>query len=420
MRILLCSIVLSISFQVSLYAFFPINIFRPYDRVLMPEPWPGKCVQCTVAYEGGLEFHGFQADISEVWKKVNVLRVYQDTQNALAMLKGFDPRSPLSTLAQRLNIDDATNNRGHFLPLGCLDLKSNYMFSLRSYLPYNFIVSVHLPYYNIMLRNVQWHDLTPDRRAEDRLARQLLTSNFISRVRELGGLDITGWHRKGVGDLVVMGQWLRDFPQIKPLLKNIRLNARAGVSLPTGLRQDEDRLLAFSFGNDGSVGLLFGGGIDATMSAYIRTGIDLEFLYLFGNTRERRVKVEATQTDLLFLTKIKAFKEFGWTQHFNIYIESYKFWRDLSFKVNYEFLKHFRDKLWLYDEAINPHIANSAESLQEWTIHNIIFNLTYNPICDLGPNYPVGPYISLFYKVGFNGKRALAGNTLGIALSVSF
>ena len=61
----------------------------------------------------------------------------------------------------------------------------------------------------------------------------------------IGGLDISSWSKTGIGDLSLMVEWLRDFPQPKPLLKNVRLNLRGGISIPTGVKKDEDKFNLF-------------------------------------------------------------------------------------------------------------------------------------------------------------------------------
>ena len=128
-----------------------------------------------------------------------------------------------------------------------------------------------------------------------------LTEGLIKHIRDVSGLKLDGWKRTGIGDLVVQATIMRDFEQRKPFLNNVRVQGRLGIDFPTGKRADEDRLLAIPFGNDGAWGVQFAGGIDLTFCYTLRAGIDAEFLYLFGNTRCRRLRSAEHQTDLLFL-----------------------------------------------------------------------------------------------------------------------
>src|SRR6202048_4056160 len=121
----LCSlqlVILSLSIPFTAAAFFPINIFRPYDINLMPERWPGKCFQVTGFYEHGFNFRGFAPDEDEIsrdfTRKLNILQLYQDNQDALAMLRGFPAGSEIALFAQQFNRDDNNGIRGHLVPRG--------------------------------------------------------------------------------------------------------------------------------------------------------------------------------------------------------------------------------------------------------------------------------------------------------------
>ena len=111
------------------------------------------------------------------------------------------------------------------------------------------------------LKNVQWVNKTLNVSAGDQSVRQNLTNDFFANVATLGdGLYLGDWSRTGIGDLVLMMDWVQDFYQYKPLLKNTRVNWRIGFNFPTGLREDEDKVFARPFGFDGALGLIFGFG----------------------------------------------------------------------------------------------------------------------------------------------------------------
>lgn len=414
---------LSIMIGFSSNALPPVNLFRPSDAFLIPERVPGSCFQFTVGYEGSLSTRGFKDDHDEcnqtnescdVQKEVNVLQIYQRKQNALASLKGFDACTRLGQISQLFNINDENGTQGIFIPTGCLKVPINLMFAARYYAPYNISFGLFLPVYSIELAQVQWREKTNNKIMEDRLE-----SDFIKLIHDIAGLSLRGWKRTGVGDLLAQVAWMRDFPQARPLLSNVRVQLRFGVSAPTGLRQDEDKILAFPFGNDGSWGLQFAGSLQLTFCNYIRGGIDAEFLYLFGNTRLRRVRTDCHQTDLLFLTKVPAFKEFGFSQQFNVFVETCNIFRGLTFRLNYQYLKRNEDRLFVCNDRIDPFIVNSAESLQDWTAHSLIFGVGYDFRRDF-PTQRLAPSLLGWFKWGFNGKRAILAHTLGVTFTVSF
>lgn len=407
----------------SIDCFFPINLFKPYDMNILPEPAFGKKWQFTIGYEGGFNFRGYAQDENEEFdtfcRAMNVLQLYQIEQDALAMFKGFPQGSCLELFSQQFNVDDDDGRRGHLIPTGKLDVPANLMFSARYYAPYNINFTVFLPYYVIRLHDVCWQDLTDTVRAEDLRVRTLLTDNFVANVARLTGLQLTGWERSGIGDLTFMGQWLENFPQPKPLLKNVQLNVRVSISAPTGKKTDEDLLFAFPFGNDGGVAIIPAIGLDLRFGQCFRVGGDIQLMHIFDSIKERRIKTNLAQTDLLFAAKIKTLKEFGWTQEFNLYARLWQFYKGLSLRVDYQYIKHFDDKLWLYSENFDPIVANTAESLLESTMHGVILNATYDFNYDSSCVFG-SPYINIFGKVGFNGKRAILGNTFGAIISFSF
>lgn len=398
----------------------PINLFRPSDRPLIPEVWPDNRFQFVIGYEGSVKSKGFRDDFDECFqigkapdieKKVNVLQIYQSSQNVLAAFKNFDCCSKMGQLSQLFNINDENGDQGIFIPKGNFKVPVNLMLSARYYFNHGVSFALHLPFYVMELSDVRWFQKRCDETGSDKL-----TDQFIETVCKATDLDITGWRRKGVGDLLAQGLWRQDFPQNKPLLTNVRTQLRLGLYFPTGKKEDEDKILAIPFGNDGAYGLLLSGGLDLTFNCFTRGGFDVEFLYLFGNTRCRRLATACNQTDLLFLSKVPVFKEFGLGQQYNLYLET--FWRGLIFNIDYQFLKRNEDKIFIFNDRIDAFVANSAESLQDWTAHSLIFSLKYDFRYITPSHY--APMMSLWAKWGFNGKRAILLDTIGATFTLNF
>lgn len=418
------TILLSIFSSMNSWALPPINLFRPSDPFLIPERDPCNPFQFTVGYEGALSIRGFQDDHEECDqigtctvekdKEVNVLQIYQDKQNALAAFKGFDGSTRQGQLAQLFNIHDENGTQGLFVPKGCFRVPLNLMFAARYHFSHGISFGFFLPVYTMELTDVRWKEKSNSKVFENRLQ-----EDFTQLVSDLAQLKLRSWKRTGIGDFLSQVSWTQNFPQARPLLTNVQVQLRFGVSVPTGEKQDEDKVLALPFGNDGSWGLQFAGGLNLTFCHYLRGGIDAEFLFLFGNTRNRRIRVDCHQTDLLFLTKDQAFREFGFSQQYNIFLETCNFFRGTRLRLNYQYLKRNEDRLFICNDRIDSFIANDAESLQDWTAHSFIVGVGYDFARDI-PQSPFIPSLLGWFKWGFNGKRALLANTLGVTLSVSF
>jgi len=349
---------------------------------------------------------------------VNVLRMFDADQNALKMLDGFDSETDIGQRRIRIGAND-DGVRGHFLVNG--DLNAHGLaFSGRWSLPYNFSFAVHVPFYFMSLKNVCWQDQTQNFTADDARTKEHLTDSFFANVAELGdGLYLGGWERYGAGDLSLMFEWLEDFRQEKPFLKNVRVNVRSGLSLPSGKKRDEDKIFALPFGNDGAVAVFLGAGLDLTLGTYARAGLDVELKHAFGNTRCRRIKTAEEQTELLLLAKTRVFKDFALSQRFTLYAQGYKFWRGFSCSAAYQFFRRGDEKLCLFDHTYSEEIANTATSLQERTMHNMLFSLSYD-FEDEFKDSRIHPYASVFVQVPFNGTLSAMVNSVGFLFSVDF
>ena len=394
-----------------------MNILVPYDSLIMPDYDARYRVQCSVFAERGYQqAKGFNDD----GDRVDVLRILHSEQNALAMLKGFTPTSSIGQLRTLLGAND-DGIRGHLKVSGRLDLDFGIAFAIKFFFKNYWSLGVYLPVYKMELKDVVFEDQTQNVTEADRRVKTLLTDNFVENVKNLSdGFDLRGWQRSGAGDLTVLLRWFRDFYQHKPFLKNVRVNFRSGLSIPTGKRIDEDKLFAIPFGNDGAFAIPFGVGLDVTMGKYTKLGLDVELTHIFGNTRARRIKTDEDQTELILLKKTQVHRDFGLTQRFDLYVQFYKFLKGLSFKVGYQFKKHGDDEFALKTNAFSQKVANTALRLQEWTMHHIVTNTSYDFGVHLNDNARIRPQLSIFTRFPFNGKQVAVVPTVGATFSIDF
>src|SRR5579863_4853892 len=354
---LIISLTLSLIFcGANLRAMYEVNNMWPYDTLIRPTCTNKYRWQTAVYAETG--FHHAKG-FNDGGDLVNVLQIYNNQQNALAMLEGSPQFSAADQLRSAL-LDSNNGIRGRFIINGDLKLDFNFSVAARLFFSQDWSVGLYLPVYKMKLTNVSLLDQTPNLDNMDKLVRQFLTNNIIANVQQFGGLRIGDWDRTGLGDLTLLFEWFRDFYQNKPFLKCVRVNWRAGLAFPTGLRENEDLIFAVPFGYDGAFSMPFGLGLDLTMGKHFKCGIDIQLTQIFGNTRTRRIKTQLDQTELFLLQKTKAYKDFGLTQRFNLYVELYNFFKGLSFKAGYQFLKHGDDELSLITQEFSSNIANTS------------------------------------------------------------
>jgi hypothetical protein len=392
---------------------YGMYLMRPYEQMLRPEMRPDYCFQMSLLGEHGFNTLGLDED----GNKVNVLRIWNQDQNALKMLEGFDPASPIGQRRILIGAND-DGVRGHFDVHGDLDYQFGCAFSGRLGFCHGLSVSAYLPYYRIKLTNVSWHEKTLNLTADDARVKSYLTNDFFANVAQLGGLNLQGWSRAGIGDLTLMAEWIGDFKQKKDLLHNVRLQARLALLVPTGKKGDEDLIFALPFGNDGAFGLLLGGGLTLTIACYLRLGVDVELTHLFSTTRTRRIKTQRDQTELLLLQKADVLRDYGLLQRFNVYAELYRILGGLSCKVGYQFFRHNDDTFTVCSSQFSTAIANTAKSLEEWTLHNMFFIMSYDGEHDECKK--VHPYVSAYVKIPFNGQFMSSFKTVGLMISLDF
>ncbi|NBQ17278.1 hypothetical protein EBU24_03105 [bacterium] len=326
----------------AVYALPPINSLRVFDsnNKIVGDSDKRFSVQALVA--GGFNTTGYNAN----GDRVNALHYLSADQNSLAMVKGFDATTEQAAIAQQFNINDDDGVRGHLVFTGNLSMPISSIFTVQKSFGNSWFVGLSLPIYSMKLSNLQWSDQTQNVTFSDNLAKTLITNNLAANVERLGsGMQLKNWSKTGPGDITILGGYRHSFVQNKPWIKNVTVNVRSGFMLPTGLTCNEDLIMNFPFGNDGSVGLVVGAGIDVDFKQVVDAGIDVEFLHVFNNTRNRRIKVDANQTDFLMLTKTEVQKDPGFFQKFNLYVKP-KICTGFSFLLAYQFAK----KLWIFKE----------------------------------------------------------------------
>jgi len=387
-----------------------MNIIKPYDIFLRPQP--PRCPWTFQAFgwvEAGLEARGWDF----CGERTSVLRIWNCDQNGVAMLNECPLDSAAGQLRERLGNDDG--RRGHFCVDGRLE-PIGATFAARYFFPCDISLGFYLPIYSMKLDNVIWRDLTP---IDDTVMRDNLTNNFAAIVKDFGCLDICGWRRTGLGDAMLVAEWQGEFKQRKPILKKVFVDARFGLSFPTGLQADEDKIFAFPFGNDGSWALMFGAGIDCVWTPYLRGGFDVQIDYVFGHTKERRIKTDLCQTDLLFLQKACCYKDYGIGQQFTLHGGLCNLW-GFSCDVGYRFAKRGDDRIILDDTCFSDKIANTAESLRDWTSHQILLRADYDFGYWMCEDAFVTPIVSLYARLPFNGKAAALSPSFGVILTLDF
>lgn len=392
-----------------------LNLFNPYDILLHPRLMPPGTHCLSAAIEGVVNQRGFQDDFGldcrSFRRRCDVLQLWQDEQDGLAAFKGSLFDSELGQAANLFSRDDDDGDHALFIPCGKIaaqNLMLTYQYQWSSTTSW----AIYVPIIHLAVKDVRFKELKNDNFFE-----ATFVDNFAKFLEQKGHIALRGSSRTGIGEITTLVWWERGFPQLRPLLRNVILRVRGGFTFPVGDRGDCDDIFRLPLSYDASWGILGGATIEFHYSACVGLGIDVEVLNLFGSIRNRRVKTDLAQTDLLFLTKACTFKDPGFVQHYTIWGSAF-LTQFLTFRIAYQYFKQQDDQLFVASQSIDAEIANTAESLLEWTTNSAVFQLYYE--VPRGADACVYPRIGAWYKIGFNGKRAILADTVGFSLDIAF
>lgn len=408
----------------------PLGMFAPYDiNIKMKKPATGN-LQIHLLGEKSYNVHGYATNAREdETYLVNVLQIYDPLQNIVSMYQGFDNSgsmvqtltTPFTQLLDSIaggpgggvssfqsGIFAATGN----LSCGQIALGTTYG------LGQGFYISAYLPFCFAKLYNVNWQYAGGNSLyAEEKIQAELIDL-FSKDALEYFDLNICGWKQRGLGDLTILAEWQRDFPQRRLVLKNVQANVRIGISLPTAAAVNEKVIFPVPFGADGAVGIPFGGGLGLTLANVAEIGFSGQFWYFCSNEKLRRIQTFPTQTSLLFPVIAETYKEFAILQNFNLYGQLYTPSKRFSVKGVYQHWRRQKEKLMTADSQYNFDVLNSSQTIDELTRHQFSMFGIYSPI--RGDFERIIPQIEVFWKGSFGGTRAAIASTVGAQFSLIF
>lgn len=392
-----------------------MNVVRPFKFFYNPMPHYGTRWEVFVRPEHGFRAHGYNPTSC----RVNVTQIWQNDQDGLAMLDGFDCPGKISSKRTEVDADD-DGVRGHLKPCATLDVDFGCTFAARRAFPYNIMLGIYMPFFTSRLHNISFIDQTGFVLAPDERVRKYLTHDFAHNVAELGCIDIGPYRRTGPGDLTLVADWLQNFPQPRPFLKNVLVNARLGLTLPTGKRENINKILAFPFGYNGTATLLFGGGLTLSYGSYARVGFDVELRKSAGHAWNQRIKTAAQQTELILLQAANAYIDYAFEQQYTIFAHLHDIICGTTLKLAYQFFKHGDDTISVCSNAFSSRIASTAERLQERNWHLMLATLDFDCSVVMPPCPRAIPIVSLYTEIPFKGKRVIVSPIIGGILNIDF
>ncbi len=406
-----------------IYAVSPLGLSLPYDLNFRGErPHQNGKIQTSLFLEKSYQTKGFDID----GKVTNVLQIYDEKQNVLGLYAGVTTDV---TTAIAGGID---SKNGLYTVTGTYAAKQHTLSATYGF-GSGFLVRTYVPIYSASLSNVQWK-YAGDRTSFTGASLEATFKAFEEESQELFDLNVGGWSKTGVGDLAILFDFERDFPQRKPILRNVRPTVRLGITFPTGSQENHRELGSVPFGADGSVTIPFGGGMHIDLGSYFQAGFDAQFWYIWGKTKQFRIKTNFYQTDLLLPVVAYAAKEYGIVQSFSLNAALLSKDRCYSLRCYYEYIRKGEDVLTPVDSkygysVINDHSEDTRDTanvkmrgqkkLDEFTAHNFMIKAGYDHHYAESKGNII-PQAYIFWKNGFYGSYAHVVSTIGFQFTLDF
>lgn len=415
-------------FSIQISAVSPLGLSLPYDLNFRGErPHKNGKVQASIFVEKSYKSEGFDGDGA----KQNALQIYDAKQNVLGLYSSGGTGTTVTDVTTAI-AGGADSKNGLYTVTGTYAasqcaLSATYGFGA------GFLVRAYLPIYSASLSNVQWK-YAGNRTSFTGASMAEVFSTFEEESKTLFDLNVSGWSKTGQGDLAILFDFERDFPQRKPILRNVRPTLRLGITLPTGSQESHGDLGSVPFGADGSVTIPFGGGMHIDLGSYFQVGFDAQFWYIWGKTKKRRIKTSFYQTELLLPTVAYATKEHAIVQSFSLSAAAFSRNRCYSLRALYEYVRKGEDALTPIESqygysVINDHSEDTSDptdvkvrgqkSLDEFTAHNFTVKVGYDHHYSESKGSLI-PQAYLFWKTGFYGSYTNVVSTIGFQFTLDF
>ncbi|MBI2344808.1 hypothetical protein HYV10_01910 [Candidatus Dependentiae bacterium] len=409
----------------------PAGLFVPYD-INIKQRKPGhRNWQFTVFAENSYHMEGYATDTPKEEKTimVNPLQVYEPIQNIVSMYQGYDANgsitqtisTPFTELLDSIAAGPgggvSNYENGIFKPTGklsCAELAFGTIYGIG----HGFYVSAFLPAYFAKLSDVDWYYKGNNALFSDEKIQNELINSFYQDALEYFDLNVGNWKRKGLGDLAIIAEWQKDFPQVqRKTLRNVQVNTRLGMTFPTGKKPFNTIIMPINF-SAGTIGIPFGAGLNLNLGSIVEIGFSGQFWYYWSNEQISRIKTFPTQTTLLLPILTNTQKEFAIIQNFNLNAVIYSFCKRFALKSFYQYWRKGEDKIIPLSNNFSYTTVNSDLSLAEQTRHQFCFMLMYSPQKD--DFKKIIPQFEFFWKISVNGMRSAVASSYGGQFSLIF
>lgn len=402
-------------------AYTPTNIPAVYDFSGSEHAWsPRHSFSCGMRGQYFAETRAYNAD--EV--RVAAPLIYGAHESALGMLEGHRPGTSLHGFANKLRgMQDG--ERGTFSVTGDFEWSAAifdviYRLPMPSF-PGMLSFGFHLPFISAGFSDIAWVSNTQNLTVQDDAVHTLFVhdqESLATFAAKHGSLSLAPTRKTGFGDIAAMIYWQAYFSQHQRRLREVLVQLRAGVQVPTGKKEDLDQAFDVDFGHDGTIALPVGGLLRLDLSGGVRVGMDVGLTTLVRRTKEWRLKTGWGQTPHLLLSKGLATREYGPEWRITMFGQLYSQVTGIVLTGGYQFFKHTDSTLYPQDDVTSARLINSSPTVDVSESHNMFAAVSYTP--PITRRKAAMPELTAHVLIPFNGKSVVSGYVVSAGISIKF
>lgn len=401
-----------------------INFFEPYEYLLDLNRIHFNNLKCHwqlgARFESGFNFSGYPIDTKDnliqsyntKTIKTNSAQYLNLIESDFASFYGNELLSNMGQFVQQFTPYEGTTASQLVIFNGSMNMQS--LSASVEYWIYDHIkIGFYLPFYRIELES-----LTNQKNSKNQFYENSICKNIYA-VYQSENSPAKPYQQSGIGDSQLLLSWQHYFYENRDFIEGLFATLRFGLYLPTGMYKDTylQNFLKLPFGYDCAWGIPFGGSIEVDIGCYGGAGISADCITFFSKLMTRNIKTDMRQTDMLICNQSMSLLEPGFRESFSVFLLGHDMNRSILGTLAYQYNKQNDSDIVLCQTDYSNVIAQTADILESWTTHNLIFILGGN-IKEFSKNIDLE--YECFFKYGFGGCRAIVANTVGIQFLISY
>lgn len=291
-----------------------------------------------------------------------------------------------------------------------------------------FFSQVHLPIRWIKISDVTYCDISSSDSCCINQASpiwQTLIGNLCPLLKQYHR-SISGFSKKGVGDLVIIAGWGLNYEETEEL-DFIDLSLRVGLLIPTSAKTKPERVFDIPLGYNGQWGIPMSISFAVGVYDWLTLGTFLGVLPFAPTKRNTALKTNPCQNGFIKLATGCACINPGPIWQASAYVKADHVIKGLSFLFGYTFVNKNADQVTPSNNHFSPCSLNNAffstctvatdQQFFGWNMHTLHFMVEYD---FTKPSHRVGPRLGAFIQKQLGGKRVFATNLYGGNFGIEF